>query len=121
MEGCVLRPAYYEPTFHKFKGELVNGVQIHVDGSYYNPQTFRPYRLVNLFLKATQRIHPGFELWRPPPYEYETRLMPIDILSGHDELRGWVAAEQPRITEWDESLRADEEAWIKERQPYLLY
>ena len=91
LEGCVIRPAYFEPTFHKFKGELVSAIQVHVDGSFYNPQTFKPYRLVNLFFKAVHRVHPDFEIWRKPPYEYEEKLMPIDILSGHSLLREWVA------------------------------
>ncbi len=121
LRGCMIRPAFYEPTFHKFKGELVNGIQVHIDGPFYNAQTFRPYRLMNLFLKATQRIHPGLEIWRQPPYEYETKLMPIDILSGTDKLRDWVADSKPRIAEWDESLLADENAWREERQAYLLY
>lgn len=121
LEGCVLRPAFFEPTFHKFKGELVSALQVHVDGSYYNPQTFRPYRLVNLFLKAAHRVHADFDLWRQPPYEYETKLMPIDILSGHDKLRHWVAEANPNCDAWNESLMADEVAWGKSRQDYLLY
>jgi len=121
LEGCRLRAGFYEPTFHKFKGELVSAMQIHVDGPYYNPHIFKPYRLCTLFLKAAQRVHPEFDLWRKPPYEYEEKLLPIDILSGHDGLRKWVADSKPATDEWHESLVADEKAWEKERQDYLLY
>jgi len=121
LEGCVLRPAYFEPTFHKFKGELVSALQVHVDGPFYNPHTFKPYRLVNLFFKALHRVHPDFEIWRKPPYEYEENLMPIDILSGHSALREWVAENKPNIKEWNESLLQDERAWDEERREYFLY
>ncbi len=121
MKGCILRPAYYEPTFHKFKGELVSALQVHVDGPFYNPQLFRPYRLVNLFFKCAQRIHPDFSVWRNPPYEYEEKLMPIDILSGHSGLREWVADKNPAIKEWDESLLKDEKSWAEESSEFLLY
>ena len=121
MEGCVLRPAFFEPTFHKFKGELVSALQIHVDGPYYNPRLFKPYRLCTLFLKAAQRVHADFDLWRKPPYEYEEKLMPIDILSGHDALRKWVADSSPACSAWDESLLIDERAWAAARADYLLY
>jgi len=121
LKGCALRPAYFEPTFHKFKGELVSALQIHVDGPLMRPAEFKPYRLCNLFFKSTQRIHPEVSLWKQPPYEYETKLMPIDILSGHDKLRRWVAEPRPAIKEWDDSLLADEKAWESERKPYLLY
>lgn len=121
LEGCLLRPAFYEPTFHKFKGELVSAVQVHVDGPFFNPQQFKPYRLVTLFFKAVQRAHPDLNIWRSPPYEYEDKLAPIDILSGHDGLRKWVADSKPSVQEWDDSLAHDEAAWAAERKPYLLY
>lgn len=121
LRGCILRPAFYEPTFHKFKGELVSAMQVHIDGPQYNPTEFKPYRLATLFFKSAQRLHPELNLWRSPPYEYEDKLLPIDILSGHDGLRKWVANSKPAVKEWDESLLADEMAWATERKPYLLY
>ncbi|HMN69090.1 MAG TPA: DUF1343 domain-containing protein [Bdellovibrionales bacterium] len=121
LEGCLLRPAFFEPTFHKFKGELVNALQVHVDGPYYNPTVFKPYRLVTLFFKAVRRAHPDFKIWRDPPYEYEEKLAPIDILSGHGLLREWVADSSAKTREWDESLRADESAWEESRREFLLY
>lgn len=121
LRGCYLRSAFYEPTFHKFKGELVSALQVHIDGPQYNAREFKPYRLATLFFKAAQRAHPSLNLWRPPPYEYEAKLLPIDILSGHDGLRNWVAKSSPAIKEWDESLEHDEKAWELERKPYLLY
>ena len=121
VEGCLLRPGFFEPTFHKFKGELVAALQVHVDGPEYNPRLFRPYRLCNLFLKSVHRLHPEVSLWRTPPYEYEETLLPIDMLSGHDQLRGWVEAKDPLVDEWDKSLAKDEEAWDEERAEFLLY
>jgi uncharacterized protein YbbC (DUF1343 family) len=121
IDGCILRPTYFEPTFHKFKGKLVCGLQIHVDGPYYDPRIFKPYRLAALFLKAVHRVHADLDLWRQPPYEYETKKMPIDILSGDNRLRDWVGDSQPRCGEWHESLLADEVAWESERRDYLLY
>lgn len=121
LKGCILRPAFYEPTFHKFKGELVSAMQVHIDGPQYEPHLFKPYRLATLFLKSTQRLHPKMNLWRSPPYEYEEKLLPIDILTGNDQLRAWVANSSPAVKEWDESLARDEQAWEVARKPYLLY
>jgi uncharacterized protein YbbC (DUF1343 family) len=121
LKGCVLRAGFFEPTFHKFKGELVSALQVHVDGPYYDAALFKPYRLCTLFLKAAQRAHSDLDLWRKPPYEYEEKLLPIDILSGHDGLRKWVAEQAPNVGLWEESLAADEMAWAEERKPFLLY
>ena len=38
-------------------------------------------------LKACRDLWPTDFEWRPPPYEYEEVLPPIDILWGHDGLR----------------------------------
>jgi uncharacterized protein YbbC (DUF1343 family) len=121
LNGCKLRACYFEPTFHKFKGEMCSGIQVHTDNPVYNVNTFLPYRLYNIFLKAFYHTHPDFDLWRKPPYEYETVKMPIDILSGHAKLRDWVEDKNPRVEEWDRSLKIDEDAWIKERKAFLLY
>ena len=47
--------------------------------------------------------------------------MPIDILSGHSELREWVAMNKPAAADWDESLKKDETSWEDERREYLMY
>lgn len=44
MEGCTLRPCFFEPTFHKHVGKLCSGLQIHVEAQSYNHAAFRPWR-----------------------------------------------------------------------------
>lgn len=121
IKGCILRPAYFEPTFHKFKGQLVNALQIHVDGPFYDHAEFKPYRLVCGFLKLVRETMPDFDLWLKPPYEYEKEKMPIDILSGDDRLRSWVENKSASAGDLDAMLSSDEQAWIETRKPYLLY
>jgi uncharacterized protein YbbC (DUF1343 family) len=121
LKGCRLRPMFFEPTFHKFKGEMCAGMQIHVDDNWYVEDEFKPYRLYNLFLKALHRECPDFQIWRNPPYEYEKTLLPIDILSGSSELREWVEASDAHIDRWDQRLQEDELKWQEERKPFLLY
>lgn len=83
VAGARLRPCWFEPTFQKHAGALCGGVQIHVD----DRAAFRPVlTAVALFRAMKDQAPDGFG-WRPPPYEYEERLMPIDILWGHSGLR----------------------------------
>lgn len=121
LKGCRLREMFFEPTFHKFKGHLCAGMQVHCDDVWYRPSEFQPYRVYNLFLKAVHQLVPDFDLWRKPPYEYEEKLMPIDILSGGPELREWVESSDAAVDRWDEFLCADETRWARERKPFLLY
>lgn len=121
LKGCRLRTCFYEPTFHKFKGELCSGLQIHVDGPFYDHQAFRPYRVVSSFLKAVHKVHPEMNIWRQPPYEYEEKLLPIEILSGGHDLISWVEDSKASADDWDEFLSPDEKFWEEQMKPYLLY
>ncbi len=121
LKGCRLRPCCFEPTFHKFAGQLCGGLQVHVDGPFYYHSEFRPYRLAGLFLKAVRGTYPEFDLWRQPPYEYEEKLLPIDILSGSSLLREWVEDDRASLEDWNQELLRDEREWQKEREPFLLY
>ena len=81
--GAVLRPCFFEPTFQKHRGALCGGVQIHVT----DRQAFRSVRTAVALFRAMKDQAPDDFGWRPPPYEYEERLMPMDILWGHAGLR----------------------------------
>ncbi len=121
LKGCVIKKAYFEPTFHKFKGELCRGFQVFTDFPFYDPNHFTPYRLCHVFLKALKHTHPDFDLWRKPPYEYEETKLPIDILSGSEELRLWVEASEGLVDQWDDRMKADEAKWAQDIKPFLLY
>ena len=83
LHGVRLRPCWFEPTFQKHEGVLCGGVQLHVT----DRAAFRPVTTAVALLKAAKEQAPDAFNWRPPPYEYEEVLMPIDILWGHDGLR----------------------------------
>ena len=121
LEGCALRVCWFEPTFHKHKGELCQGVQIHTEGGAYDHRAFRPWRLQALAFKAIAQLYPGYQLWRDFDYEYEHGKRAIDVINGGPELREWV--EDPAATpqDLDVVVARDEQAWLAERQPYLRY
>jgi len=120
LEGCRLRPCWFEPTFHKHAAKLCAGIQVHVEGPHYVHESFRPWRLVALALKAIRSLAPGTGLWRDFPYEYETRLA-IDVINGGAGLREWVDDPAAAPGDLDAAARADEDAWREEREAILLY
>jgi uncharacterized protein YbbC (DUF1343 family) len=120
LDGCRLRPCWFEPTFHKHAGKLCAGVQIHVEPPHYRHDRFRPWRLMALAFKAIRRLSPEYPLWRDFPYEYETRLA-IDVINGGPALREWVDDRTAKPGDLDAAARADESAWRKERAAVLLY
>lgn len=121
MKGCIVRPCYFEPTFHKFRQELCSGFQIHVDDPTYNHEAFKPYRLMNLFFRCLKKYQPGILEWRQPPYEYETVRLPIDLLNGGTRVREWVDDFSQTPQDLENYLSKEENAWIVERREFLLY
>jgi uncharacterized protein YbbC (DUF1343 family) len=121
ITGCIQRPCWFEPTFHKHVGRLCAGVQVHADFVGYRPESFRPYRWMAAFFKALRAAHPAYDLWRNHPYEYTEGLLPIDVIDGGPGLRTFVDDPRADVAAFDAALAADEAAWIERRAPYLLY
>jgi len=122
LQGCVLRPCWFEPTFHKHAGQLCAGVQVHVeDPSHYDHAAFRPWRLQALAFRAIRLQKPDYPLWRDFPYEYEHDRLAIDLINGGPMLREWVDDVDASPDTLDAAAGRDEAAWLESRRPYLLY
>jgi len=108
ISGCVFRVHGFIPTFNKYNGEYCNGIQIHVTDpdNYYPVAT--ALEIFNAVIKTTPE---GTLKFRLPPYEYETRLMPFDILSGDDGMR--------KILESGNSLSSEKERWKYEIEDFI--
>lgn len=121
MRGCGLRECWFEPTFHKHAGKLCAGIQIHVDDPSYNHETFKPWRLIALALKALRLLRADYALWRDFPYEYELGRLAIDLINGSELLRQWVDDIGATPRDLDNLAAADEDSWREERESALLY
>ncbi len=121
LKGCVLRPCFFEPTFHKHQKKLCQGFQIHTDGSFFDESIFKPYRLVSLFFKAVRLLYPSYDIWRDFPYEYEVDRLAIDLINGSDLLRTWVDDPLSKVQDLENECKKSEDEWATERKPYLLY
>jgi uncharacterized protein YbbC (DUF1343 family) len=121
LEGCALRPCWFEPTFHKHVGTLCSGLHIHAEGPFYDHQKFKPWRLQALAFKAIRRLYPAYPLWRDFPYEYEFGKLAIDVINGGPGLREWVDDSGSEPGDLDALAVPDERAWDEARRPYLLY
>ena len=116
LPGVSFRPARFQPTFHKWAGRECGGVQVHVT----DRARFKPFLTGLAEIAVARQQAPGRFAWRRPPYEFERRRLPIDILLGTEGIR--------RALERGASLVATERAWQRDlarwrhaRAPYLLY
>lgn len=83
VEGAILRPLYFKPTFNKYAGQVIGGFQIHV----LDRRRFRPVETAVRILETVKKLYPDEFAWKEPPYEFEEEIMPIDLLWGSDWLR----------------------------------
>jgi uncharacterized protein YbbC (DUF1343 family) len=84
IPGCTFRVHNFIPAFNKFCGENCNGLQVHVT----EPEKYFPVATAMEIFSAIIETSPENSLrFNPPPYEYEEKLVPFDILSGDSGMR----------------------------------
>ncbi|MEZ4338893.1 MAG: DUF1343 domain-containing protein [Sandaracinaceae bacterium] len=116
LEGAVLRPTTFTPTFHKHAGGIAGGVQVHVT----DPAAFRPYEAyLRMIFEARRLMGEGFA-WRHAPYEFVKDVPAIDLLTGGPEFRTAVDAGidlEPVLA----GERTGGAAFDRARRPWLRY
>jgi uncharacterized protein YbbC (DUF1343 family) len=121
LKGCILRPCWFEPTFHKHVGKLCAGVQIHVEDGSYDPAAFRPWRLMALAFKALRACVPTIPCGATSPTSTSRGRLAIDVINGGEGLRQWVDDRRRPAGDLDAEARKDEQAWRDEREGVLIY
>lgn len=107
LPGVRFREAYFAPTFSKFEGRTVGGVQIHV----HDRAAFDPARTGIALLVTAKRVWSGFT-WRSDHW--------IDKLTGSSRVRTMIdaGAGTDEVTgAWQEELAA----FRRTRKKYLRY
>ncbi|SDJ93620.1 exo-beta-N-acetylmuramidase NamZ family protein [Streptomyces indicus] len=107
LAGVDFREAYFTPTFSKFQGKTVGGVQVHVQ----DREAFDPIRTGIGLLITAKRSWSGFA-WRPDNW--------IDKLTGSTQVRTMIdagAGVDEVVGGWQEELAA----FRAVRRKYLAY
>jgi uncharacterized protein YbbC (DUF1343 family) len=116
-EGCKFRKHDFIPTFNKFKDTICQGIQIHVSV----PEKYYPVTTAMEIIDAIIETSPPDAMkFRLPPYEYEEKLMPFDMLSGDSEMRRALLSRQDTRIE-RERWKYETEEFKKEFREFLVY
>ncbi len=116
LPGAFLRPLQFEPTFHKWQGQVCNGFQLHVTDS----DRFRPYRTTLTLLQAVTALYPEHFAYKQPPYEYEYDILPMDLILGSRQVR-MALEEGVNILELEKSWQQGLQEFDQMRRAYFLY
>ncbi|WP_392969224.1 exo-beta-N-acetylmuramidase NamZ domain-containing protein [Streptomyces sp. LN245] len=107
LPGVHFREAYFAPTFSKFQGKTIGGVQIHV----HDRAAFEPVRTGIALLVTAKKVWSGFA-WRSDNW--------IDKLTGSTLVRTMIdagAGTDEVVAAWQDEL----EAFRRVRKHYLIY
>jgi uncharacterized protein YbbC (DUF1343 family) len=107
LPGVHFREAYFAPTFSKFQGKTIGGVQIHV----HDRAAYDPVRTGIALLVTAKKVWSGFT-WRSDNW--------IDKLTGSTLVRTMIdggATVDEIVAAWQDELKA----FQRVRTEYLLY
>lgn len=114
VEGAILRPAYFTPTFSKHAGALCRGVQIHVT----DREAFDPFSLGLRLVEYIRDTHGEFAFRGDDALKDSDKPQKlfIDLLLGSDEFRSGalcadalIAAHSPKVAEFK---KKSEKYWL---------
>lgn len=116
LSSVVFRPLHFQPTFHKFAGEICGGVQIHVT----DRASFKPAITSVAMMSAIRRLYKNEFGWTQPPYEYVHDRLPIDVIAGSAKLRRQIEA-GATVADIEAGWHDGLGEFNERRLPYLLY
>jgi uncharacterized protein YbbC (DUF1343 family) len=121
LKGVILRECFFEPSFHKHSGKICHGFQFHTDTPTYQPQLFKPYRIVSLMLKCIRELYPDYPIYREFQYEYVKDKLAFDVINGGPRLRDWIEDASQTPFDLDKDLLKDEKSWQAKYKQYWIY
>ncbi len=88
LQGVVVRPISFKPSFDKFAGELCRGVMLHVT----DERLFRPVSTYLTLITLAQRQAPEQFQFSTEAYEFERETPAFDLLTGSAAAREAILA-----------------------------
>lgn len=116
LPGVIFRPMHFKPAFQKWAGQLCGGAQVHVT----DRKSFRPVITAVAVISAVRDLYPSDFAWRDPPYEYEEKKLPFDILAGSGILRESIESGRS-LDQIAEAWKKDIHEFARISKPFLHY
>lgn len=116
LEGVVFRPTWFRPTFHKYAGEAIGGIYLHVT----DQARFRPFATAVAMTCALRELYPDSLRFLDGVYEFRDDIPAFDLLAGSGVIRSMILDGTPAesvIASWER----DEAAFAAIKPNFHLY
>jgi uncharacterized protein YbbC (DUF1343 family) len=113
-DSFVLRPLYFQPTFHKHSGKICGGFQIIV----LDKKKFHSLLFTLGFIRTIKDFYKDEFTFLNGPYEFRSDLSAIELLAGDDTILGYLNGKlgYKQIKEY---LKESEKNWGKVIGDYI--
>ncbi len=116
LPGAQFVPMFFKPEFSKHAGRVCCGLLIHVA----DRKKFRSFQTYYELIRQAARRHPGEFRWQEPPYEFEFRRPPMDMICGSDVIRRAIDGNVPFAGIRDD-IEREISVYAESVRPFLLY
>lgn len=116
LPGVIFIPVFFKPEFSKFAGRVCPGLLVQVR----DRSLFRSFAAYYELIRLVRRLHPDDFAWKAPPYEFEYRRLPIDMICGSERVRLAIEANVP-FAEIGAGIEKELAAYDETVRPFLLY
>ncbi|MEI8185533.1 MAG: DUF1343 domain-containing protein [Chlorobiaceae bacterium] len=116
LEGVLFRPVWFKPTFHKFCGEVIGGIWLHVTDHL----KFTSFATGVAMTAAMQKLYPEHMHFLNSVYEFNDTIPAFDLLAGNSYIRTLIldgCNTDSIIASW----KNDEAAFSAIKQGFHLY
>jgi uncharacterized protein YbbC (DUF1343 family) len=116
LEGVFFRPTWFRPTFHKYAGEAIGGIYMHVTDQAH----FRPFATSVAMTCALRELWPEQLEFLESVYEFRDDIPAFDLLAGSSAIRSMILGGAPAetvIASWQK----DEAAFAAIKPTFHLY
>lgn len=116
LKGVIFTPVYFKPEFSKFAGDMCCGLYVHVE----EPKVFQSFEVFYEIIRLVAKNCPDQFKWKVPPYEFEYKRPPIDMICGSSFIRTAIETDRP-FDEIRESIEKENQIYKEYVSDYLLY
>ncbi len=116
LTGVYLRPVSFEPTSNKWSNKTCRGFQIHIkEIERYNSYSTSIALMQALIATCKDKFQ-----WKLPPYEYEFKKLPIDLIIGDKSIRKRIENLEP-LKEIENSWQEELDQFNNLKKEFHLY
>ena len=116
LRGVNFIPVFFKPEFSKFAGEVCKGILVEPGSA----EEFNSFEIYYEIIRLIRSNYPDSYKWKEPPYEFEYKRPPIDMICGTDRVREFIENNHP-YKEIEPEIEKEIQRYIETVESYLLY